>query len=42
MVNVPETGVKEKTPKAPPQDSGENLDAADLDALFNDAAGLIL
>lgn len=42
MVNVPETEVKEKTPKAPPQDSGENLDAADLDALFNDAAGLIL
>lgn len=42
MVNVPETEVKEKTPKASPHNSGANLDASDLDDLFNDAAELIL
>ena len=42
MVNVPETEVKEKTPKASPHNPGANLDASDLDDLFNDAAELIL
>ena len=42
MINVPETGVKEKTPKASPHNPGANLDASDLDDLFNDAAELIL
>ncbi len=42
IVNAPETGVKEKTPKASPHNSGANLDASDLDDLFNDAAELIL
>lgn len=42
MVNVPETEVKEKTPKASPHNSGANLDASDLDDLFNEAAELIL
>lgn len=39
---APKPEVKEKTPKASPHNSGENLDASDLDDLFNDAAGLIL
>ena len=42
IVNAPETGVKEKTPKASPHNPGANLDASDLDDLFNDAAELIL
>ena len=41
-ISALKTKVKEKAPKASPHNSGENLDASDLDALFNDAAGLIL
>lgn len=38
----PSQDVKKPTPKNPPHNSGENLDAATLDDLFKDAAELIL
>lgn len=38
----PAQDVKKPTPKNPPHNSGENLDAATLDDLFKDAAELIL
>lgn len=40
--SAPKSEVKEKTPKASPHNPGANLDASDLDDLFNDAAELIL
>ena len=42
LIHEPSQDVKKQTPKDPPQNSGENLDAATLDDLLKDAAELIL